>query len=156
MYWAGLTQSLMWKEFTAEGFLQYPNFLETVIQIVPMYITRSIGGTLFLTGTCIGAWNLYKTAVAGSLLADEKAEAPALEKEYKKVEGAHWHHWLEGKAVHFVAWTTVAILIGGAVEMIPLYVVESNVPTIASVKPYTPLELEGRDLYIREGYNHSH
>ncbi|KAA3610298.1 MAG: cytochrome-c oxidase, cbb3-type subunit I [Calditrichaeota bacterium] len=155
MYWAGLTQSLMWKEFTADGFLQYPNFLETVIQIVPMYIVRSIGGTLFLVGTIIGAWNLFKTAKAGNLLADEKAEAPALEKEYKE-ESGYWHHWLEGKAVHFTVWATVAILIGGAVEMIPMYMVESNVPTIASVKPYTPLELEGRDIYIREGCNNCH
>ncbi len=156
MYWAGLTQSLMWKEFTADGFLQYPNFLETVQQIVPMYIVRSIGGTMFLAGTCIGAWNMFKTAAAGTLLANEKAEAPALEKDFKEPQGAHWHQWLEGKAVHFTVWATVAILIGGAVEMIPMYTVKSNVPTIASVKPYTPLELEGRDIYIREGCNNCH
>jgi cytochrome c oxidase cbb3-type subunit I/II len=156
MYWAGLTQSLMWKEFTADGFLQYPNFLETVQQIVPMYIVRSLGGTMFLAGTCIGAWNLFKTAASGILLANEKAEAPALEKDFKEPQGAHWHQWLEGKAVHFTVWATVAILIGGAVEMIPMYTVKSNVPTIASVKPYTPLELEGRDIYIREGCNNCH
>jgi len=42
-------------------------------------------------------------------------------------------------------------LIGGAVEMIPTFMIKSNIPTIASVKPYTPLELQGRDLYVREG-----
>jgi cytochrome c oxidase cbb3-type subunit I/II len=50
----------------------------------------------------------------------------------------------------------VVILIGGAVEIIPTYVVKSNIPTLASVKPYTPLELEGRDIYIREGCNTCH
>ncbi len=38
MWFAGVTQSLMWKQFTPLGVLQYPNFLETVLQIVPMYI----------------------------------------------------------------------------------------------------------------------
>jgi cytochrome c oxidase cbb3-type subunit I/II len=50
IYWGGITQGLMWKQFTADGFLQYPNFLETVLQIVPMYRMRAIGGTLYLVG----------------------------------------------------------------------------------------------------------
>ena len=157
MYWAGVTQSLMWKEFTADGYLQYPNFLETVLQIVPMYIVRSVGGALFLSGTILGAWNLFKTAKSGTLLADEKAEAPALEKLHDpEAEKAYWHHWIESRPVQFLIVSTVLILIGGAVEMIPMYLVKSNIPTIASVKPYTPLELEGRDIYIREGCNNCH
>jgi cytochrome c oxidase cbb3-type subunit I/II len=51
---------------------------------------------------------------------------------------------------------TIAILIGSAVELIPTWFVKSNIPTIASVMPYTPLELQGRDLYIREGCNNCH
>ena len=47
--------------------------------------------------------------------------------------------------------TVVAVAIGGMVEIIPTYLIKSNVPTISSVKPYTPLELQGRDIYIREG-----
>src|SRR6056297_798455 len=66
MYWGGITQSLMWKEFTAEGLLQYPNFLETVTQIMPMYGLRAIGGTLFIIGATFGAYNLWKTARQGS------------------------------------------------------------------------------------------
>jgi cytochrome c oxidase cbb3-type subunit I/II len=53
--------------------------------------------------------------------------------------------------VTFTVLTTVAILVGGLVEIVPLYLIKSNVPTITAVKPYTPLELLGRDLYIREG-----
>ena len=45
----------------------------------------------------------------------------------------------------------IVILIGGAIEMIPTFMIKSNVPTISSVKPYTPLELQGRDIYVREG-----
>jgi cytochrome c oxidase cbb3-type subunit I/II len=151
LYWAGFAQSLMWKEFTAEGFLKYPNFLETVTQILPMYKMRAIGGTLYLTGVIIMVYNLIKTAGQGSFVADEAAEAPALEKEYTKHEGDHWHRWIEKRPMQMLFWATIAILIGGLIEMIPMFMIKSNIPTIASVKPYTPLELHGRDIYIREG-----
>jgi cytochrome c oxidase cbb3-type subunit I/II len=51
----------------------------------------------------------------------------------------------------FMVLSIIVILIGGAVEMLPTFLIKSNIPTITSVKPYTPLELQGRDLYIREG-----
>lgn len=155
MYWGGITQSLMWKQFTAEGFLQYPNFLETVTQLVPFYILRTIGGTMFIIGSVIGAYNLVKTAWGGSLVADEEAQAPAL------IDPAaghkeKWHRRLEGKPLQFTLLVLVAILIGGVVEYMPTALVESNIPTIESVKPYTPLEVEGRDIYISEGCNNCH
>lgn len=151
MYWAGFTQSLMWKEFTADGVLAYGNFLETVTQLIPMYITRAIGGTLYLVGIILMAYNIRKTVASGNLLAEEPAEAPALEGTYVKHTGEHWHRWIERKPVQMMIWSTVVILIGGVIEIIPTMMVKSNVPTIESVKPYTALELEGRDLYIREG-----
>jgi cytochrome c oxidase cbb3-type subunit I/II len=46
MYFSGVTQGLMWKQFTADGFLQYPNFLETVIRLLPMHRLRAVGGPL--------------------------------------------------------------------------------------------------------------
>jgi len=154
MYWAGLTQALMWKEFTSLGVLQYPNFLETVLQIVPMYIIRSIGGTLYLTGAVIMVYNLYKTAKQGSFVANEETEAPALAKIEK--EGKISHRWIEKRPIQLAVLSTVVILIGGLVEFIPTWLIKSNIPTIESVKPYTPLELEGRDLYIRESCNSCH
>ncbi|WP_020402632.1 cytochrome-c oxidase, cbb3-type subunit I [Gracilimonas tropica] len=155
MYWGGITQSLMWKQFTPEGLLQYPNFLETVTQIIPMYGLRAIGGTLFIIGAVIGAINLIKTAHQGSFVAEEEDEAQAI---IDPAAGTKekWHRRLESRPLQFTALTLVAILIGGIVEYVPTALVDSNVPTIASVKPYTPLEIEGRDIYIAEGCNNCH
>jgi cytochrome c oxidase cbb3-type subunit I/II len=153
MYWSGVTQGLMWKEFNQEGFLQYPNFLETVLQLVPMYGLRALGGSLYIVGVFLMAYNLWKTARAGQFVPDVEAQAVPLKAQVPHVEKgpSYKHRWLESRAVLFTILTLVAILIGGAVEIIPLYVIRSNVPTISSVKPYTPLEVLGRDIYIREG-----
>jgi len=157
LYFAGVAQSLMWKQFTPEGFLQYPNFLETVIEIVPMYVMRAIGGSMYLVGVLMMCFNLIKTMKQGELERDEPAEAPALEaEEHHGGKDPYRHKWLERKPVQFLILTVVAITIGGVIEFIPTFLVKSNVPTIASVQPYTPLELEGRDVYIAEGCNNCH
>lgn len=156
LYWAGITQSLMWKQFTPEGILQYPNFLETVTQIIPMYMIRSIGGLMYFTGVIVGVYNLAKTIRQGAVLANEPAEAPAREVIEKGVRTETRHRWLEKRPLQFALLAAVLVLIGGLVELIPTFLVKSNVPTIYSVKPYTPLELQGRDLYIREGCNNCH
>ncbi|MFD2202578.1 cytochrome-c oxidase, cbb3-type subunit I [Shivajiella indica] len=150
MYVAALTQSLMWKEFSEAGRLAYPNFLETVIQIVPMYMLRAFGGLLYLSGAFLMVYNMVKTAQQGKFVAEEADEAPALKPSVSH-EGEFWHRAWERKPVFFTIMATVAILIGGAVEIIPTLLVKSNVPTISSVQPYTPLELQGRDLYISHG-----
>jgi cytochrome c oxidase cbb3-type subunit I/II len=151
MYWSAVTQSLMWKEFGSLGMLQYPNFLETVLQIVPMYIIRAAGGLLYLTGLFVMIYNLYKTAKSGTFLAEEAAEAPAIHKFNDPFKKGVRHRWLEGKPIQFLLASTIVVLIGGMIEIIPTFMVKSNIPTISSVKPYTPLELLGRDIYIREG-----
>jgi len=155
MYWAGFAQSLMWKEFTADGLLAYPNFLETVTQIKTMYMLRALGGAMFIAGTVVMCYNLFMTAKQGSFVANEEAEAPAIHKDTKE-ENEHWHRLIERRPVQMMVLSLVVILIGGIVEMIPTFLVKSNIPTIASVKPYTPLELHGRDLYIKEGCNNCH
>jgi cytochrome c oxidase cbb3-type subunit I/II len=155
MYTSGITQSLMWKEFTPLGVLQYPNFLETVTQIIPLYVIRAIGGGLFTGGALLMVYNLYKTARQGKFIAVEEVTAPPLSAESHRGK-ENRHRWIERKPVQFALVATVAILIGGLVEIIPTYVIESNVPTIASIRPYTPLELQGRDIYIREGCNTCH
>jgi cytochrome c oxidase cbb3-type subunit I/II len=155
MYWAGFVQSAMWKEFTQDGVLAYPNFLETVTQIKTMYMLRALGGALFIVGVVVMAYNLYKTALAGKFIANEATEAPALQQETAH-HNEHWHRWIERRPIQMLVLSLVVILIGGIVEMVPTFLVKSNIPTISSVKPYTALELEGRDLYIREGCNNCH
>ncbi|WP_417195873.1 cytochrome-c oxidase, cbb3-type subunit I [Bizionia sp.] len=152
LYVAGFTQASMWKQFNPDGTLVYGNFLETVTEIMPMYWMRAIGGTLYLTGMLVLVYNVIITAKNGSKVTDELAEAPALQNVSKsRVGGEGWHSWLERKPVRLTIYATIAILIGGIVQIVPTIMVKSNIPTISSVKPYTPLELEGRDIYIREG-----
>jgi cytochrome c oxidase cbb3-type subunit I/II len=150
MYWAGFQQASMWKQFTETGQLKY-QFLETVTYMKPFYIMRAFGGALFLSGALVMMYNLYKTVVKGKLLANEDAEAPALVKAYKAHGSEHWHRKIERKPIPFLVLSLVVILIGGIIELVPTFLIKSNIPTIASVKPYTPLELQGRDIYTREG-----
>ena len=152
MYVAGFTQALMWKDFNPDGTLVYGNFLETVHEIIPMYWMRAIGGTLYIIGMFIMLYNLVKTVKKGAAVEDTLAEAPALASvSSKRTLGETFHTWLERKPIQLTILATVAILIGGIVQIVPTILVKSNIPTISSVKPYTPLELVGRDLYIREG-----
>jgi cytochrome c oxidase cbb3-type subunit I/II len=150
MYWAGWVQSTMWKEFTPEGQLQY-QFLDTVTHLKPFYGLRAIGGLLFLVGAIMMVVNLYKTAKGGSFIANEAAEAPALAKKVEIHGKEHWHRWIERKPIQMLVLALVAVGIGGLIELIPTFLIKENIPTIASVQPYTALELEGRDIYIREG-----
>ena len=156
MWFSGITQSLMWKQFTPLGVLQYPNFLETVLQIVPMYIIRMIGGSLYFVGVIVMVYNLLKTAKQGSFAKEEQAEAPALEKIKDPLKRGVIHRFLEGKPALFLLLTLVVVLIASVFEFVPMFLIKSNIPTIASVRPYTPLELQGRDIYIREGCNNCH
>ncbi len=152
LYWAGFTQSLMWKQFNPEGTLFYFNFLETVTQILPMYWMRAFGGTIYLAGTFVMIYNLIKTAKAGSFLKNSKVEAAPLEKAYKVPAGEHWHRRIfERKPLRLALFALIAVAIGGIIEFVPVFLVKSNIPTIESVQPYSPLELHGRDIYVREG-----
>jgi len=155
LYWAGWTQSLMWKQFTPDGFLQYGNFLETVTRILPMYMIRAIGGTIYFSGVIVMIYNLVKTVKSGSLIANQEVQAPAREIEVSH-KGEYWHKWIERRPIQMLVVSAVLVLIGGLVEIIPMLTIDKNIPKIASVMPYTPLELEGRDLYIREGCVNCH
>jgi len=152
MYVAGFVQASMWKQFNPDGTLTYETFMSTVNEIMPMYWMRAIGGSLFIIGAFVMLYNVIKTVRNGAKVTDELAEAPSLLKVSKyRQKGEGYHTWLERKPVKLTIFATIAILIGGIVQIIPTLLIDSNIPTITSVKPYTPLELEGRDLYIREG-----
>lgn len=157
LYWAGITQWLMLREYNAEGLLAYPNFIETSSRLIQMYHFRIVGGTLFLVGFILFLYNISKTIKIGNLVNNEEAEAPALinsEKRNKITESVH--RWLERKSIRFAILVFIALVVGGAVQIIPMMKVESNVPKISSVKPYSPLELAGRDVYISNGCYNCH
>ena len=157
LYIAGFTQGLMWKQFNPDGTLLYKNWLDTVTAIIPYYEMRFVGGLLYITGATLMCVNVIATVRRGSFQKNVPAEAPALAKiSNQRKEGEGLHLWIERMPTVLTVLSFVAVAIGGFAEIVPTLLIKENVPTIAAVKPYTPLELEGRDLYIREGCNSCH
>lgn len=148
MYVAAVTQGLMWKNFEDSGRLAY-TFLETTTQILDLHMLRSVGGSLYLAGVFVMVYNMVKTVKSGRFQPTEEAQAPALSRSVPT--GEFWHRVWERKPVFFTVMVLISILIGGLVEFVPAFLIKSNVPSIEQVKPYTALELAGRDIYIREG-----
>jgi cytochrome c oxidase cbb3-type subunit I/II len=157
MYFSGFSQGFMWKEFDASGNLKY-NFLETVERIKFLYMLRSFGGLLYLSGVLLMVYNLVKTVKQGSFIPNEQAEAYALDNAHDAHAGkpAYWHKWIEVRPMTMLLFSLIMVSIGGLVQLVPMIFVKEQVKTISSIKPYSPLELEGRDLYIREGCNNCH
>tara|TARA_B100000508_G_scaffold141091_1_gene146295 strand:+ start:21230 stop:23425 length:2196 start_codon:yes stop_codon:yes gene_type:complete len=156
MYWAGFSQGLMWQEFNPDGTLAHPEFLETVNALAPFYVMRAFGGAIYIVGVVMMGYNLFKTAKLGNFSNDEVVEVTSTRDKKINTKGEFWHRPIERKPVRLMIFSLIVILIGGAVEIIPTLTVESNIKSIAQVKPLKPLELEGRDLYIREGCNNCH
>jgi len=158
MYIAGFVQGLMWQDFKPNGMLENPEFLETQIALAPYYVLRAIGGLLFISGAVMMFYNLVKTAKMGNFQADEPAEAADLRVAPEKAHAgkAYWHRAIEKRPVRMMIVSIIVVAIGGMVEIIPTMIVKSNIKTIDSVHPYTALELEGRDLYVREGCYNCH
>ncbi len=114
-------------------------------------LPAALGCGLYLVGALLMVYNLVKTAAKRiTLLPMRFAEAAPLQRS-KLMAREHWHRWIERKPMTLLVFSLIVVAIGGAIEMMPTFLVKSNVPTIASVKPYTPLELQGRDIYVREG-----
>ncbi|MFN8283476.1 MAG: cytochrome-c oxidase, cbb3-type subunit I [Chitinophagales bacterium] len=149
MYWAAFRSYFMFKAFTPEGQLQY-QFIDVVQSTIPFYIMRAVGGTIYLIGVLVMVYNLIKTAKQGTFVESEDAEAAPL-KTYTPTGKKFWHSVIERKPLLLLVMSLFVVALGGIFELIPTFLIKSNIPTIASVKPYTPLELQGRDIYIREG-----
>jgi cytochrome c oxidase cbb3-type subunit I/II len=169
IYSAGLTQGLMWRAYDSTGRLEYPAFIETVARLMPMYWLRAVGGSLYLLGMVLFGYNLIRTWMTRPATYDEPViQAAPLSKDYRdhapprpagalaRFMQAAWHRTWERLPVTFTVMVTLAVIVASLFEIIPTFLIRSNVPTIASVKPYTPLELAGRDIYIREGCFNCH
>src|SRR5215472_13323031 len=206
MWVAGITQGLMWRGIDAHGALLYPNFVETLNAIKPMYWMRLIGGSLYLVGMILMGYNLARTALAGKPVDGEATvvvdATPAPETPWAEVlvgkpvllvtvvsvcaatmavvnneasilfasmavasavlgtialhlAADHtkpaWHRLLEGRALLFTSFTVVAVLAGGVAELVPSILATPTQEATTQNRPYRPLELEGRDIYVREG-----
>jgi cytochrome c oxidase cbb3-type subunit I/II len=210
MWIAGVSQGLMWRAQTSDGALQYPNFLETLKSIVPLYHVRLVGGSLYFVGMVIMVWNLWATArkgravdgravvvvetrVASGVSTWSLVMRPAfllviaavlvtltlgwaspvqsamailalvaiaefafiLLRRAREDDQPRWHAFLEGRPLFFTVLLLGAVMVGGVAELVPTIFVKRAVPAVvgasAEQRPYTPLELEGRDIYIREG-----
>ena len=177
IYAAGLTQGLMWRAFDAGGMLVYGDFVETVTRLMPFYWIRVLGGTLYLVGAIFCLFNMlmtwrarpatYEEPVHSALpLSPHYVDAPIPPSRIKNVlEVGHkidvlaqmrWHRRWERLPIRFTVWTTIAIASASLFEIVPTFIVRSNVPTIATVTPYTPLEVLGRDIYVNEGCYNCH
>ena len=170
IYSAGITQGLMWRAFDETGRLAYPDFVETVVKLMPMYWVRVAGGTMYLIGMLLFGYNIFRTWAARPATYDVPViSAPPLAKAYvdphpvpagtgvwARFTGVHWHRNWERMPLIFTVMVVLAVVVASLAEIIPTFLIRSNVPTIASVKPYTPLELAGRDLYIKDGCFNCH
>jgi cytochrome c oxidase cbb3-type subunit I/II len=181
IYAAGLTQGLMWRAFDDSGRLLYPDFVETTLRLIPMYWVRVVGGSLYLVGTGMLGINVWQTWRRRPASYDEPVhEAPALERSFVepdpgpgelerigapvlrsgiKVDNfmrAAWHRRWEGLPLTFTVWVVIACVTASLFEIVPMFLIKSSIPRLAAVKPYTPLELAGRDIYIAEGCNNCH
>ena len=170
IYSAGVTQGLMWRAFDETGRLAYPDFVETVLKLMPMYWMRVAGGSMYIVGMFIFAWNVMKTwqnrpktyqvpvveaAPLSPTFVDPHPVIPAAGL-WARFNQVQWHRAWERAPILFTVLTTVAVIVASLFEILPTFLIKSNVPTIASVKPYTPLELAGRDMYIAEGCFNCH
>lgn len=145
---AGITQGLMWRALTDDGRLMYPDFIETVIRLLPLYWVRAAGGLLFFVGFLMMVYNLVKSIQMAP--SDQRDEAAVVTKTgfEEKSEG---HRSIEGMGLVFSVLAFLAIVVGSVIEILPTLSIRSFMRAEKAVEPYTPLELAGRDLYIREG-----
>ncbi|MGE3759237.1 MAG: cytochrome-c oxidase, cbb3-type subunit II, partial [Pseudobdellovibrionaceae bacterium] len=145
---SGFTQGIMWKMISPNGTLVYPDFVESVTKIIPLYWARAFGGILFLAGFLIMVYNIYKTISQAPALENEKVTITIAESPFSEQTG---HRKLEGMATVFSILTLLAILVGSVIEIYPTLSIHRYVKPNSVVIPYSALEIAGRDIYIREG-----
>jgi cytochrome c oxidase cbb3-type subunit 2 len=68
----------------------------------------------------------------------------------------HWHSKIERNVLVLAVLILITVGIGGLVEIVPLFTIESTIEEVEGVRPYSPLELAGRHIYIREGCYNCH
>ncbi|PQO25293.1 cytochrome C oxidase Cbb3 [Blastopirellula marina] len=177
IYGVGVYQGLLWFAINDMGNLSYPNFIETTVNLAPFYWIRVLGGACFISGGVMLSINVYRTWCARPAVYEEpQYQAAPLRTDYvdpplepsnlqqvlevaKKLDvftKLGWHRRWERKPIIFSIFVALAVIAASLFEIIPTFLIRSNIPTIASVQPYTPLELAGRDIYVGEGCYNCH
>nr|WP_199590138.1 cytochrome-c oxidase, cbb3-type subunit I [Bremerella cremea] len=177
IYGVGVYQGLLWFAMNDQGQLMYPNFIQTTENLAPFYIIRVLGGLCYFAGGMMLSINVWKTWAArpavyevpeyqAAPLSKNYVEHPLEESKLAQVLGIAkmldvftrlgWHRNWEGRPLYFSVWVAIAVIVASLFEIIPTFMIRSNVPTIASVQPYTPLEIAGRDIYVAEGCYNCH
>jgi cytochrome c oxidase cbb3-type subunit I/II len=209
MWTAGVTQGLMWRAENPGGGLMYPSFIETLHAIRFLYWMRLIGGSLYLVGFVMMAWNLSMTARSGApvdgtvevvielpekepgalgvvfgspvlvsagillllcaaaflgstgstvvVVAAVLSTVFAVRYFFGKQHGRpSWHRLVEGRAMPFTILTIAVVLVGGVAEILPIVIGSPDRLATAQQTPYSALELEGRDVFLKEGCYNCH
>ncbi len=156
MWTAGITQGLMLQAIDGSGRLMYPDFVATVIRIVPLYWVRAVGGTLFLASFVVMLYNMWMTVKLASK--DETEERPVIKHVEHFDDGIkqNRHRKLEGLPVVMTVLAVGGILVGTIIEILPTITMHEYVTVANKPVPYTALEIAGRDIYLREGCYNCH
>jgi cytochrome c oxidase cbb3-type subunit I/II len=176
---AGIIQTWMWRAQNDLGRLQYVGFLESIQASFPYWWARLVGGGLYVLGMFMLGFNvlmtratrpakyevqLFKARREDEVLSETPPPPASLEGKpvldfavtMERFASLVWHRRWERQPAK-VTWAILLIVVVASLaELIPTFIIRSNVPLIATVKPYTPLELAGRDLYIAEGCFNCH
>ncbi|MES2800972.1 MAG: cytochrome-c oxidase, cbb3-type subunit I [Bdellovibrionota bacterium] len=144
---AGITQGLMWRATDSAGQLVYPEFIETVVRIIPLYWIRALGGTLYIAGFVIMVYNITKTIKSSA----NSLSDSVIDNLKNDNVNDNKPRLLEGYATVFSILALVAVLVGTVIEIYPTLNVHKYVNPEITTTPFSALEQEGRDLYVREG-----
>ncbi|MBC7741780.1 MAG: cytochrome-c oxidase, cbb3-type subunit I [Bdellovibrionaceae bacterium] len=144
---AGITQGTMWKATGADGQLVYPEFIETVTRIIPLYWVRTLGGILYLAGFLVMVYNIIKTIKSNK---EPLTDTPISNLTNDNIRDGK-PRLIEGYATAFTILALLAILVGTVIEIYPTLNVHKYVNPEITTQPFSALEQEGRDLYVREG-----
>lgn len=207
MWVSGITQGLMLNSVTPEGVLAYPNFIDAVTSTHAMLVTRMVGGSIFLLGFILMAYNLFRTIRSGApatssveveVIGRKLPEGMGLVQSFfnapviysfflilfgvlwglnqgmlstvalvlfietglvamihMSISGVKWSHWYDRLLeswIPFSVLTLLAVVIGGMIQILPtVFLDQTKGEDGAWQRVYSPLELAGRDIYVREG-----
>lgn len=173
-YLSGYFQASMTHGLDSTGTLLYPEFVEIVQTVQPLWWARAVGAVLFALGFGLLLLNVIMTWVARDRKAavpceatvkpsreyqDPEPPSSALEGEAILQLGINldiwsslvWHRRWERSAFKFLFLVKLAIYGGIALLFVPMYFLADRLPPNVNAVPYTPLELLGREIFVAEG-----